>query len=240
MVLLEICPPKSIPNQGLFVDFLKILVRPLQFLQQIVLQKSSVTLDLNEDSVHQFAGVLKHFSEINCLHIQLPCHGGGLRSSNSDDSLLKWKAEFGRELESCVLLGATSFQRSDTISSIHEEEYYKSLTADELKLRVMWMISSLFAASARHCLLKQFVDNNDHKMLRSVVIADASKQGRLWMRQELLEELRTCVNSSMERTRVPALRVKLWSVSVLELPESGRVMQGATLVIIGWPVPVDP
>ena len=239
MVLLEICPPKSIPNQGLFVDFLKILVRPLQFLQQIVLQKSSGTLDLSEDSVHQIAGVLKHFSEINCLHIQLPCHGGGLRSSNSDDSLLKWKAEFGRELESCVLLGATSFQRNDTISSIHEE-YYKSLTADELKLRVMWMISSLFAASARHCLLKQFVDNNDHKMLRSVVIADASKQGRLWMRQELLEELRTCVNSSMERTRVPALSVKLWYVSVLELPESGRVMQGATLVIIGWPVPVDP
>lgn len=69
-----------------------------------------------------------------------------------------------------------------------------ALTADELKLRVMWMISSLFAASARHCFLKQFVDNNDHKMLRSVVIADASKQGRLWMRQELLEELRPCVN----------------------------------------------
>ncbi|XP_034688168.1 F-box protein At1g30200-like [Vitis riparia] len=162
-----------------------------------------------------------------------------LESSNSADSLLKWKAEFGRELESCVLLGATSFQRNDTISSIHEE-YYKSLTADELKLRVMWMISSLFAASARHCLLKQFVDNNDHKMLCSVVIVDASKQGRLWIRQELLEELRTCVNSSMEKTRVPALMVKLWYVSMLELPESGRVMQGATLVIIGWPVPVDP
>ncbi|KAJ9699186.1 hypothetical protein PVL29_008001 [Vitis rotundifolia] len=104
----------------------------------------------------------------------------------------------------------------------------------------MWMISSLFASSARHCLLKQFVDSNDHKMLRSVVIADASKQGRLWMGQELLEELRTCVNSSMERTRIPALWVKLWYVSVLELPESGRVMQGATLIIMGRPVPVDP
>ena len=206
-----------------------------------------MNLDVNEGSVPHFAReVLKNFSKINSLHIQLPpSHGGGLRSSNSTDSLLKWKAEFGRELKSCVLLGeATSFYK---ISSIHEDEHHKishdesNLTGDELKLRTAWMISCLFAASTRHCLLKQIISNStDHPMLRSVVIGDASKQGTVCMGEEQLEELRACVNSSMEiRTRFPALLVKLWYVSVLELPDSGHVMQRATLIIVR-PAPADP
>ncbi|CAK9184379.1 unnamed protein product [Ilex paraguariensis] len=43
---------------------------------------------------------------------------------------------------------------------------------------------------------------------------------------------------ALERSRVPALKMKLWYVSELELPETGKVMEGATLVSIrpveGW------
>ncbi|KAL6985209.1 hypothetical protein U1Q18_018587 [Sarracenia purpurea var. burkii] len=81
---------------------------------------------------------------------------------------------------------------------------------------------------------------SDHPMLRSVVVSDGSKQGRLSMRTEQVEDLRSNLTSaaqlesspSPDRTPVPALKMKLWHVPVLELPVSGCVMKGATLLVI--------
>ncbi|RVW54225.1 hypothetical protein CK203_080119 [Vitis vinifera] len=54
------------------------------------------------------------------------------------------------------------------------------------------------------------------------------------MGEEQFKELRRSMNPTapVERTMFPAVRVKLWHVPVLELPASGRVMNGATLIVI--------
>uniref|UniRef100_A0A5B7BXG8 F-box domain-containing protein n=1 Tax=Davidia involucrata TaxID=16924 RepID=A0A5B7BXG8_DAVIN len=217
----------------------KLITKPLRFILHVISPKSSSSSRFSEDenelSYHSPNEVLKNFNEIQSLQIELPAHGGEI-GSNGGDSLLKWKAEFGSELKSCLILGATSFHRDNNGEQRLEQEH-EQFTDDDLKLRVVWTLSCLIAASARHYFLQQVVSDH-HEMLRSVVVTDASKQGRLCMREEQIEELRSSSAKleSSERSRVPALKMKLWYVPVLELPASGCVMKGATLVVIR---PVD-
>lgn len=230
----------SKPKRGtFFIVCLKYLVgkfitKPLQFLYQTVVPKLSVNSD--EDETYQFTTeVLRNFINIKRLSIQLPCHGDELGSKGTN-YFLRWKAEFGRELESCVVLGATSFHRSSSTPSSHKKhkQLHEPMSAtDELKTRVVWMISCLIAASTRHWLLKQIIVDSPMNP-QSVMISDSSKQGRLIMGEEQFKELRRSMNPTapVERTMVPAVRVKLWHVPVLELPASGRVMNGATLIVI--------
>ncbi|KAF5764707.1 hypothetical protein HanRHA438_Chr15g0707651 [Helianthus annuus] len=99
-----------------------------------------------------------------------------------------------------------------------------------LKLRVVWTISSLIAASARHYLLQPII--SEHKTLESLVLTDADGQGVLCMNREQLEELRVkplAASSASKRTMVPALNTRLWYAPCLELPD-GTVLKGATLV----------
>ncbi|XAR72486.1 hypothetical protein NMG60_11019140 [Bertholletia excelsa] len=101
-----------------------------------------------------------------------------------------------------------------------------------LKLRVVWTISSLIAASARHYLLQPIIA--EHKTLDSLVLTDADGQGVLCMNREQLEELRVkplSASSSSKRTLVPALNMRLWYAPHLELSD-GTVLKGATLVAI--------
>lgn len=71
-------------------------------------------------------------------------------------------------------------------------------------------------------------------MLQSVVITDASKQGKLCMVEQQPVELRNTMKfeNSPERTPIPELCMKLWYVPVMELPASGCVTKGLTLVLI--------
>lgn len=107
------------------------------------------------------------------------------------------------------------------------ESFY---TNGGLKLRVVWTISSLIAASARHYLLQPII--SEHKTLDSLVLTDADGQGVLCMNREQLEELRVkplSASSASKRTLVPALNMRLWYAPFLELPD-GTVLKGATLV----------
>lgn len=171
--------------------------------------------------------------------------------------VLRWTARFGGEMKSCVVLGANSLRRRDGApaaaasevgcvresrrSAVEEVEVEPEpvIAEEELKLRVVWIISCLIAASVRHYLLKQIVA--DHPMLKSVAIVDSDKQGKVGMREEEIAELRRSFESEAadakaaaeaERSRVPDLRMKLWYAPELELPESGYVMKGATMVLI--------
>ncbi|KAK9273315.1 hypothetical protein L1049_018122 [Liquidambar formosana] len=253
-VSLAVSPRTSRPTIPKPTGFLRSLInkfitKPLRFLHHIVVPSSAASPDSEDDPYGLPNEVFKSFSDIQSLCIQLPCHGGEF-GSDGGDSLLKWKAEFGSEIESCVILGATSFQRNHKPSpntiiingkereeqrgDEHEQSESESLFSnDELKLRVVWTISCLIAASARHYLLNKLV--KEHPNLRNAVITDASGQGRLCMRDEQIVEMRNSAESSattLERTQVPALKMKLWYVPELELPAAGRVMKGATLVVI--------
>ncbi|XP_065878003.1 F-box protein At5g46170 [Euphorbia lathyris] len=205
---------------------------------------------------HSPTQVLKNFNEIRFLRIELPSGELGI----DDGVLLKWRADFGSTLDNCVILGAASVVnngRGKACSNFLEngpegvcgngnnhganvnggtedngsipESFY---TNGGLKLRVVWTISSLIAASARHYLLQPIIA--EHKTLDSLVLTDADGQGVLCMNRDQLEELRVkplSASSASKRTLVPALNMRLWYAPHLELPD-GIVLKGATLVAI--------
>uniref|UniRef100_A0A5B6ZVQ6 F-box domain-containing protein n=1 Tax=Davidia involucrata TaxID=16924 RepID=A0A5B6ZVQ6_DAVIN len=208
--------------------------------------------DLDQGGVthHSPTQVLKNFNEIRFLRIELPSGELGI----DDGVLLKWRADFGSTLDNCVILGASSVINpeptkclssqdnngdgfcgnsntggsGDDNGSIPESFY----TNGGLKLRVVWTISSLIAASARHYLLQPIIA--EHRTLDSLVLTDADGQGVLCMNRDQLEELRVkplSASSASKRTLVPALNMRLWYAPHLELPD-GTVLKGATLVAI--------
>ncbi|ESQ55564.1 hypothetical protein EUTSA_v10025383mg [Eutrema salsugineum] len=197
---------------------------------------------------HSPTQVLKNFDEIRFLRIELPSGELGI----DDGVLLKWRAEFGSTLENCVILGASSAihaansnsqppvdltSNNTTVTATAAAEDNGSIpesfyTNGGLKLRVVWTISSLIAASARHYLLQPII--SEHKTLDSLVLTDTDGQGVLCMNRDQLEELRVkplSASSASKRTLVPALNMRLWYAPTLELPD-GTVLKGATLVAI--------
>lgn len=174
------------------------------------------------------------------MKIELPSGELGI----DDGVLLRWRADFGSTLDNCVILGASSVFRpdstnvnSDNVTGISNSDDNGCIpdsfyTNGALKLRVVWTISSLIAASARHYLLQPIIA--EHKTLNSLALTDADGQGVLCMKKDQLEELRVkplLVSSASKRTLVPALSMRLWYAPHLELPD-GMVLKGATLVAI--------
>ncbi|KMZ70997.1 F-box protein family-like [Zostera marina] len=189
---------------------------------------------------HSPAHVLRNFTHIRNLQIELPSGDVG----TEEGVLLKWRAEFGSTLQNCVILGGTQIEKklpnpespaptgtsteAEDSSSIPESFY----TNGGLKLRVVWTISSLIAASTRHYLLRPII--KDHPTLCSLVLTDADDQGTLTMGKEQLREFREKplkASASSSRTQVPASNMKLRYAPQLELP-NGVAMQGATMVAI--------
>jgi|UniRef100_A0A2N9GSN4 hypothetical protein len=243
------------PFSNLFRFVFGGFVKPIQVISQFLSPKrpsgssnGSSALLLGEDGEVEQGGVthhsptqvLKNFNEIRFLRIELPSGELGIE----DGVLLKWRADFGSTLEDCVILGAktvipsnstaadgscgTTNNGGDDIGSIPDAFY----TNGGLKLRVVWTISSLIAASARHFLLQPII--SEHKTLDNLVLTDADGQGVLCMNREQLEELRLkplSPSSASKRTQVPALNMRLWYAPHLELP-CGMVLKGATLVAI--------
>ncbi|RCV27538.1 hypothetical protein SEVIR_5G336800v4 [Setaria viridis] len=201
-------------------------------------------------SHHSPSEVLRSFKELRRLHIELPSGELGI----DEGVLLKWKADFGSTLGSCVILGASSVSSKTTSPSAQPEtdaadstdtspdpnretedlgSVPESLyTNGGLKLRVVWTISSLIAASARHYLLQPIISN--HATLESLNLTDADGQGELTMDKRQLQELRVrpvSASASSHRTLMPALSMRLHYAPLIELP-GGMLLKGATLVAI--------
>ncbi|CAO2842176.1 unnamed protein product [Amaranthus hypochondriacus] len=191
---------------------------------------------------HSPTQVLRNFNEIRFLKIELPSGELGI----DDGVLLKWRADFGSTLDNCVILGASSVVYNAKSSQVNQNDQLNAAAVNEdngsipesfytnggLKLRVVWTISSLIAASARHYLLQPII--GEHQTLDSLVLTDADGQGVLCMNRDQLEELRVkplSPSSASKRTLVPALNMRLWYAPHLELPD-GVVLKGATLVAI--------
>uniref|UniRef100_A0A0D9V682 F-box domain-containing protein n=1 Tax=Leersia perrieri TaxID=77586 RepID=A0A0D9V682_9ORYZ len=242
------------------------IVRPIQALGQI-LSPAAAAMTVSRRSAaaatsttpppaagdvshHSPSEVLRSFKELRRLHIELPTGELGIE----DGVLLKWKADFGSTLGSCVILGASSVsskpppppatlppaaadssvastdssREPDELGNIPESLY----TNGGLKLRVVWTISSLIAASARHYLLQPIIA--DHSTLESLDLTDADGQGVLTMDKRQLQELRVrpvSASGNSHRTLMPALSMRLWYAPHIELP-GGQLLKGATLVAI--------
>ncbi|KAL6841522.1 hypothetical protein ACP4OV_028665 [Aristida adscensionis] len=256
-------PTASVRARGVFSQIARIvlggIVKPIQALGQILSpanpargggasspsSPSSAPPPPGDVSHHSPSEVLRAFKELRRLRIELPAGELGI----DDGVMLKWKADFGSTLGSCVILGASSASPSsaapppagpggagaapaaepeDDSGNIPESFY----TNGGLKLRVLWTISSLIAASSRHYLLQPIIA--DHATLESLDLTDADGQGVLTMDKAQLQELRvTPVSASADshRTLMPALSMWLWYAPCIELP-GGLVLNGATLVAI--------
>ncbi|XP_062222660.1 F-box protein At4g18380-like [Phragmites australis] len=241
---------------------LGVIARPIQALGQILSpvaatvsrrsapQPASPPAPAADVSHHSPSEVLRSFKELRRLHIELPTGELGI----DDGVLLKWKADFGSTLGSCVILGASSVSSKPpsppnppetdaadnsaaSPESTREPEESGSLpeslyTNGWLKLRVVWTISSLIAASARHYLLQPII--SDHATLESLNLTDSDGQGVLTMDKRQLQELRVrpvSPSGSSHRTLMPALRMRLYYAPHVELP-GGTLLKGATLVAI--------
>ncbi|PHT93829.1 hypothetical protein T459_01711 [Capsicum annuum] len=182
------------------------------------------------------AEILRNFREIKEFEIRLtspPC-----------DPLLKWKAEFGSQLKSCLIVGGTSFSPvRDNNNNDHDEDAlenfpisqqrgdlmeFQRMTNEDLKLRIVWIISSLLAASARYSLLEEII--KEKRTIKEVVITDDIGQGKCCMNEEQVEEMRR--NMGVISSKIPALKVKMWYVPELEMVRERCVMKGATLVVV--------
>ncbi|RZC79070.1 hypothetical protein C5167_003838 [Papaver somniferum] len=220
---------------SLFTNFLKLfftLLKPFHHLNNGNDGNKFFFPQVSRHTSHTPDQVLKNFHHIHNLRIELPSGDVG----TEDGVVLKWKAEFGSTLQSCVVFGGTQIERKpgtdqrpfEDNGSIPESFY----TNGGLKLRVVWTISSLIAASTRHYLLQPII--KDHPTLKTVVLTDADGQGTLSMGGQQLREFREnplIASASSRRTQVPASNMRLRYAPFLELPE-GMGMQGATLVAI--------
>ncbi|KAA8522490.1 hypothetical protein F0562_013150 [Nyssa sinensis] len=145
--------------------------------------------------------ILRGFERIRELEIELP--SGDLRLEKG--GLIRWKAEFGKTLKSCVILGFRSIGDGGAEVDLGG--------GGGLKMRVVWTISALIAASARHYMLREVV--REHRELERLVVRDRDGEGMVVMDKEGLREFR----ESGEDEEEP--RVSGWCGVVEKQPNDG-------------------
>ncbi|GMN45305.1 hypothetical protein TIFTF001_014496 [Ficus carica] len=193
--------------------------------------------------------ILRGFDRVRDLEIELP--SGDLRLKKG--AVVKWTAEFGNSLRSCVILGFRAIRDSSVTAEIGADpaggEEEEDDFARGLKTRVVWTISALIAASARHYLLREVV--REQSELRRLVLTDREGEGTVVMDEAGLAELRSGTAELAEhvsgggggeeededdvaernRTRVPSVRMRMRHAPRLEL-KGGLWAEGATLVVV--------
>ncbi|KAL5731890.1 hypothetical protein ACHQM5_004575 [Ranunculus cassubicifolius] len=157
------CVISSETNEWVFVHVLKSLLQSLQDL--ISPKKTSIQSQIPSSP----SEILRSFQKIKRLEIELP--SGDLRLEKG--TVLRWKAEFGKSLKSCVILAVRSID---------------SVSGSGLKLSVVWTISALITASARHYLLREVI--KEHIEMESLVLRDRDGEGTVVMDKERLREFR--------------------------------------------------
>ncbi|CAH8351866.1 unnamed protein product [Eruca vesicaria subsp. sativa] len=172
--------------------------------------------------------ILSRFDRIKNLEIELP--GGDV--SLEKGAAVKWKAEFGKTLKTCVVV---AFRSASTVSSSSSSTDAEFVTG--LKTRVVWTISALMAASARHFLMSGVV--KEHEEMESLVMHDVGGAGTVVMRAEGLREFRKARGGEEadervvknRRSVVPNVRMSMRHAPSLKL-KSGIYLESATLVIV--------
>lgn len=215
----RVISPES-DSDSLLLSFLKVFLRSIHDLLTLTTTIKSVsqTTTLTQNSPAQ---ILTQFHRVRNLQIELP--GGDLKLDKG--VTVKWRADFGKSLNSCVIIGFKSANGEGGEVDI----------AGGLKTRVMWTISALIAASARHFMLEEVV--REHEEMESLVLVDKEGEGTVVMDKEGMRECRMKeANVSDQgwgrgRTMVPSVRMRMRHEARLMLP-SGVCVEGATLVVV--------
>ncbi|XP_061973436.1 F-box protein AUF2-like isoform X2 [Populus nigra] len=171
------------------------------------------------------ARILSQFDRIRDLQIELPA--GDLKLEKG--AVIKWRAEFGKSLRSCVILGFRRVANPEGNSADEEIDF-----TGGLKTRVVWAISALIAASARHYLLNDVV--KEHREMERLVLVDREGEGTVAMEKEGLRECREEARGGEweedgGRTVVPCVRMRMRHEQRVQLKD-GVWMEGVTLVVV--------
>ncbi|CAF2109951.1 hypothetical protein Bca4012_094509 [Brassica carinata] len=174
--------------------------------------------------------LLSRFDRIKNLDVELP----GEDAKPEKGAGIKWKAEFGKTLKTCVVV---AFRSASTVSSPGVESDAEFVTG--LKTRVEWTINALMAASTRHHLMSLVV--KEHKEMESLVMHERGGEGTVVMKSEGLREFRKTEAArdqeleerveKKQRSVVPSVRMSMRHAPSLKL-KSGICLESATLVIV--------
>ncbi|KAL1224511.1 F-box protein AUF2 [Cardamine amara subsp. amara] len=180
--------------------------------------------------------ILSRFEKIRSLDVELPAGDFKLEKG----AAVKWKAEFGKTLKSCVVVAFRSAatvsppvnECSSTVDGESDAEFVTGL-----KTRVVWTISALMAASSRHYLMRDVV--KEHEEMESLVMRDREGEGVVVMDTEGLREFRKTEARGEDEERVeknrrsvvPSVRMSMRHAPLLKL-KSGICLESATLVIV--------
>lgn len=213
-------------SDSLFVTFLKIFFKSLHDLLTTSIKPHNPTRTLVQNSPAQ---ILTKFDRVRSLRIELPAV-----DLTSDKGLsVKWRAEFGRSLKSCVIIGFKSVSTAATSETPGEGGEMD--IAGGLKTRVMWTISALIAASARHFMLEDVV--REHEEMERLVLTDREGEGTVVMDKQGMRECRLGGAHAREgecersRTVVPSVKMRMRHEPKLML-KGGVWVEGATLVVV--------
>ncbi|KAF5192335.1 F-box protein [Thalictrum thalictroides] len=233
------CVISSENNEWILLHVFKSLLHSLQDLissKRFTSSSSSSSSSIQPSSPSE---ILRGFEKIKRLEIELP--SGDLRLEKG--TVLRWKAEFGKSLKSCVILAIRSIEMNGEDCNNGDDDVEIDFNGDNggggLKLRVVWTISALIAASARHYLLREVI--KEHKEIESLVLNDREGEGTVVMDKQGLKEFRQGGEEGdaahistvgwKNRTTVPAVRMRMRHVSNMDLPGGVRI-RGATLVVV--------
>ncbi|CAI0468369.1 unnamed protein product [Linum tenue] len=215
---------RVISSSAFFDDFFKSIVQSIQGLLNFDLGGDDEEADVQ--NCYSPGQILSGFERIRRLEIELP--SGDLQMEKG--VLVKWRAEFGTTLRNCVILGfRIGNSDEDSDSDLDLEQGMKTV--------VVWTISALIAASARHYLLRDVVAEG----MERLVLKDAEGEGTLVMEEDGLREWRRSAEVEVggggdggwegRRTVLPSVRMRMRHQRKLRL-ESGAWIQSATLVVV--------
>ncbi|CAN4080448.1 unnamed protein product [Withania somnifera] len=223
-------------DDSFIIAFLRSVIKSLHHLVSPCKALPNPTRSQNSPSQ-----ILREFEKIRDLQIELP--SGDLRLEKG--TTIRWKADFGKTLKSCVILGFRGGDGGE--AELGGAGGGGGGAGGSLKMRVVWTISALIAASARHYMMVEVV--NEHKELENLVIKDREDEGKVVMDKKGLRECRESQCEGEEelnnassgngvglwwrsnRTTVPAVRMRMRHEARMELSD-GTKMFGATLVVV--------
>ncbi|GJZ62825.1 F-box domain containing protein [Tanacetum coccineum] len=227
-------PESRAPTTTTIPNFAEARRRPLMYYADNGFYESELYLSVIKS--------LKSFTRLKSLCINLP---HSLKDVDSHCYLFKWKVNFGNKIDSYVFLSPNSIcdkKGVDVDENILEEEEEEEEDEDEYlesHLRKL-LIAKRYLGEAimRHLLLLESTNWDDFSFLEKVSITDLGKRGRISVIGE---------GSPLETNRVRLRKwriidrasVSLCYIPLLEMPVTGYVMKGVTLVLAEMNDPVD-
>ncbi|KAK9059106.1 hypothetical protein SSX86_021725 [Deinandra increscens subsp. villosa] len=223
-----------------------VVLKPIHLLRRMVVPSTRplppIISSFYGDSFRSAVSFLSKFRGVKSLSIELP---SSTHRGIDNSCLFKWKVKFGNRIESFLFLSPNSIsdtnssshvKQNNNIENIEEEEEETEPSIDSFKQKVHIAFQCLKDVIVRHRMLLYFM--KDLPVLEKVCITDSGERGRLSLSGGKLAEVREWIHSApdnvkpqMNRIEVP-VNVSQCYVPVLNMPVSGCVMKGITLVVM--------